>query len=335
MISPTNFNILVSSVEVLIGKAWTDPLPLPYSMFCKEVPSGSAQNVYPWIGKFPRMRLWNGARVTYEPAEQTYTLKNQTFEHTIGVDRFSLDDDQYGVLQDMLPFQAMQARKQPQLMFIDLLENTGDQTGPLQLGLDGLTAFNTSHQVDIYNANQSSSIGKTYSNDLTGGGFAATIGGKSVTVGGAFGPTALATAIEYMQLYPGEDGLPHGINPNKVYVPTLLRQEADIVIKASSYAPPQWSTLTGQVGAAENPMTKWGLELVVDPYLTDPQKWYLMDTTRGFMPFIHQTREATRTVPRTQETDPQVFDSHRFVWGMWDRQAVGWGPSFLFLRSGP
>jgi phage major head subunit gpT-like protein len=336
VITPQNFNILVSNVEVLIQAAYENTVPEAYNIFCQETPSASDQVIYPWIGKMPKMRLWNGARVVYQPAMGTYALKNQTFENTMGIDRFSLDDDQYGVLAQMLPMQAIELKRQPDYMFVDLLEATGDQSSTtLQNGLDGTPGFGTAHPVDIYNTSQSSAIGTTYANDFTGGGYAATIGGSSVTVGGALNVSNLWTAIEYMMLYPGENGQVLGITPNEMMVPTLLMGEAEMILTAAFMSPPAWASITGQVGAAENVTKKFGIKLTVNRFLTKPKVWYLADTSRGFRPFIHQVREATRVVPRTQETDPGVFDSHTFQWGAWDRQAVGWGPAWLYARSGP
>lgn len=335
MITPSQFNVFVSTVNTLIGQAWTDTVPVAYDKLCQSVPSNSSQEVYGWTGMLPKMRLWNGPRVVFEPAPQTYILANQTFESTLALDRFRLDDDQYGIYYRMLPDMARQAKRQPDYMVRDLLENSGDQTGTRQLGLDGLTAFNTAHPIDLYNANAG-----TYSNDFTGGGYTTTFpkaggGTSSVTVGGAFSPTAVMTAVEYMMTYKGEDGEALGIVPNTIMVHPLLRGEAEVVLRNSFFAPPAFATLTGQVGAAENPFQRFGIDLLVNPFLTQAYTWYLMDTTRGFMPLIHQIRQATVTVPRINEQDPIVFDSHTFQYGMWDRQAVGWGPSWLFARSGP
>lgn len=334
MITPANFNILVSTVTNLIGAAWTKTVPTFYSKFCQAVPSGSTQEVYPWTGKLPKMRLWVGPRVTFQPAPQTYTLVNQVFESTLSIDRFTLDDDQYDYLYRVLPDMAEQARYQPDYMLRDLLENTGDQTGSLQNGLDGLTGFNTAHPVDFYNAGAG-----TYSNDFLGG-YTATLpapggGTTNVTIGGALSPTAVFTAVEYMMQYKGEDGEPLGVVPNEIMVGTMLRGEAELIIRNTYFSPPTWGTQTGQVGAAENPITRFGLNLTVNPLLKQAYTWYLADTSRGFKPWIHQRREATKMVPRVNENDPVVFDQHTFLWGMWDRQAVGWGPSFLFARSGP
>lgn len=334
MITPQNFALFVSSVNTIIGEAWSESVPTFYERVCQIVPSRSSQEVYGWTGMLPKMRKWVGPRVVFEAAPQTYVLVNQPYEATLSIDRFRLDDDQFGVYYRMLADMARQARRQPDYMVRDLLENTGDQTGSAQFGLDTLTAFNTAHPIDFYNASAG-----TYSNDLLGG-FNVTVpkpggGTTTITAGGALSPTALFTAYEYMMTYRGEDGEPLGVVPNLFVCSPFLKGEAEVILRNQFFAPPAWGTLTGQVGAAENPIQRFGLELVVNPLLQQAFVWYLFDTTRAFKPLIHQRREATQMVQRIADTDPAVFDSHTFLYGMWDRQAVGWGPSFLFLRSGP
>lgn len=331
MITPSNWNVLVSTISTAMQNARERTLPLVYPLFCDEVPSASTQNVYPWIGRLPKMRLWTGARVVNEAAAQTYTLINQTFESTLSIDRFRLDDDQAGVYMKMLPYMTEQARIQPDYMLRDLIENVGNQTGTRQNGQDDLTGFNTAHPVDFYNANAG-----TYSNDFVGG-FATTLQGIAYTVGGALSsPGAFWSAYEYMMSYKGEDGEPLGIVPDRLMTSQFLKGEAEILLKNSFFSPPAWGFITGQVGAAENPIAKWGIDLCINPLLTNyPLRWYLADTSRATKPFVHQRREATQTVPRVNEQDPAVFDNHTFLYGMWDRQAVGWGPSFLVARSGP
>ena len=335
MITPKNFNILVSNVNSLLANAWLGTADMVYPDFCQNVPSSEEQEVYYWIGKLPKMRLWTGSRVVYQPAMESYTLVNQTFEATLGVDRFSMDDGAARFLTNMLPMQAQQARLQPEFMFRDLLENTGDQTGARQIGLDGLTYFNSAHPVDVYSATAG-----TYSNDATGGGFTANLpkaggGTTAVTIGGAFGPSAFMSLFEYMMSIKGQDGEILGVQPDKIMISQYLKGEADLVLVSQFFAPPTWGQITGQVGAAESPTKKFGVTAEINARLTNPFTWYMAQTTWGVKPFIHQTRAATTMVPRTSDTDPAVFDSHTFLYGMWDRQAVGFGPSFLCARSGP
>lgn len=334
-ISPANWVVFRSTANTVIGAAWTKNLPLMVPRVATKMPSDSTQEVYGWTGKLPKMRLWTGPRVSFQHAPQTYTLVNQPFEGTLEIDRFDLDDDKFGVYYRDLADLAEQARFQPEYMLRDLRENSGDQTGARQLGLDGLTAFNTAHPVDLYNSKAG-----TYSNDFTAGGFVWTVpkaggGTTTVTVGGAFSPSAVFTVVAYMMQLKGEDGEALGINPDLLEFHTLLRGEAELVLRSKFFSPPQWGGQTGQVGNADNPIDRYGLDFLINPLLTQPFTWYTHDTRRAFMPYIHQVREATKTVPRVSEDDPNVFDSHKFLYGMWDRQAVGWGPSFLFSRSAP
>jgi len=335
MITPAQFNVFVSTVNTLMGQAWIDTNDTIYDKIAIQIPSKSTQEGYAWTGMLQKMRLWEGPRVTQEAAPQTYFLINQPFESTLALDRFRLDDDQFGVYYRQLPDMARQAKRQPDYMLRDLLENTGDQTGTRQFGIDGLTAFNTSHPVDLYNP-----AAGTYSNDFTGGG--ATVqypnpagGHYNILTGGSLNVTSVFTLSEYMRTLQGEDQETLGLIPNLIMIAPQLMGEAELVLKMSFSAPPSWGSITGQVGAAENAVKRFGIDYVMNPYLHQAYTWYMMDTNRGFRPFIHQIREAVRMVPRVNENDPVVFDSHEYLWGQWLRGAVGWGPSWLFMRSGP
>jgi phage major head subunit gpT-like protein len=324
-ITPTAFNLFISTVNTMIGGVYTDAtIPEIWKEFCSVIPSSGSQNVYGWTGMLPKARVWRGSRVVVRANPQTYTLVNMPYEHTLTIDRFHLDDDLMGIYYRQLPDQARQMRRQPDYWFRDLLEARGDFSDSVhQAGLDGLTAFNTAHNINIY----APAIG-TYTNDLVGN------SGTPTSPGGTFSPTAYATAVEYFMTLKGEDGEPLGVYPSRAMFPAALSAEANLVLKSQSFAPPAWSTITGQVGAADNPLLRFGVEPVINPYLVSATKWYLFDTTKAFKPLTWQVREAVTTTPRVSENDPLVFDTHHFAWGAWARAAIGWAYSFLFLRSG-
>lgn len=334
MISPAQWAVFRSGANTVIGAAWAKKLPLVYPQLCTQLPSNTTQEVHAWTGKLPKMRLWNGSRVSFQHAPQTYTLVNQPFESTLEIDQFELEDDKFGVFWRDLQDLAEQSLWQPDYMLRDLKENSGDQTHN-QNGLDGGAAFSQAHPIDLYNA-----AAGTYSNDFTGGGLAVTYpaaggGTVSVTVGGAFSPDAVFTLVGYMQTLKGEDGEALGIMPDTVELHPILRGEGELLLRSSFLAPPSWGTLTAQVGAADNPIERYGLKMLLNPLLTQAYTWYVYDQSRAFKPFIHQIHTATQMVPRINPNDPIVFDQHKFLWGQWDRQAVGWGPAFLYARSGP
>jgi phage major head subunit gpT-like protein len=327
MITPAGFNLFITTVNTMIGQVYSDAsIPELWKSFSSTMPSPGKQTVYGWTGMLPKPRVWKGSRVVVQANPQTYTLVNLPYEHTLGIDRFDLDDDLMGIYYRQIPDQARQVRRLPDYWHRDLLENLGDQTGTKQNGLDGLTAFNTAHPVNLY-----APAAGTYTNDTTGGG--QTI--NSRLIGGSFSPTSFATVVEYMMNLPGEDGEPLGIYPNLGMFPSALMLEAELVLKSTFFSPPAWGTITGQVGAADNPLRRFGVTPIVNPYLTSNTKWYLFDTTKSFKPLIWQVNTPAVFTPRVNENDPVVFDTHHYLWGVWGRVAPGWSYSFLFHRSGP
>ena len=336
LITPANLAFWFTKLDTQLGYTYSIT-PTFAEAIASTIPSSTEQNGYAWIGRLDKMRLWQGSRVTHEPAPQTYFLINQPFELTEKIDRFKLDDDQMGVYERTMPEMAIQAKKWPDYQMRDLIENLGAQTGTRQNGLDGLTYFNSAHPIDLYNA-----AAGTYSNDFTGGGSNVTYAnGKTILTGGAFGPTAVSTLYSYMLQLKAENGEPLGVMPNEILVPTSLATEAELVLKSTFYAPPQWNTIgagTGgnatQVGTADNPIRRFGLDFRIIPELTDVVKWYLTDTKKAFKPFLWQMRQAPVLAARVQETDPNVFDTHTYLFGYWSRGTPGWSFSWLCCRSG-
>lgn len=326
MLTPAQFNLFISNINTMVGAVYSDAtIPQYHQIIASTMPSTSEQTVYGWTGMLPKIRVWKGSRVVTRANPQTYTLVNQPYEHTLSIDRFRLDDDLMGIYYRQLPDQARQVRRAPDLWMRDLIESINDFTSAtVQAGFDGTPHWNTAHLINVYNP----SLG-TYSNDVTGG---QSIGG--VTVGGLFSPTALATIFEYMMRLKGEDNEPLGIYPDTVMVPPALMLEANLTLVERSFAPPAWATITSQVGAADNPLLRFGVKPLVNMYLTSATKYYTLDTTKAIKPFLHQVREAPRAAMRVSETDPVVFDTHSYLWGWWGRMTPGWGYAFLSIRSG-
>lgn len=327
------FSVFISNVNTMFGESYsTTPIIAPE--FVSTVPCTGAQMVFGWTGMMPKFRVWYGPRVTNEPAPQTYTVVPVPYENTFSIDQFALNDDLFGIYYRMVPDMARQARRWEEYEVRDLLENAGQWTGAAQNGLDGLSHFNTAHPIDLYDSSKG-----TYINDFTGGGqavvFTKPTGTTTTTVGGAISPTAFLTLWGYMSQLKGEDNEALGITPSRLLHHPLLNGEVQLLLKSTFFAPPAWSSIGSQVGAADNVIRRFGVEPISNPLFRNPYTWYLLDTTKAFKPFTWVMREAIRIVPRVQPTDPVVFDQHKFLIGGWGRGAPAWNFAWLSSRSGP
>jgi len=113
-----------------------------YDKIAMTIPSNTASNTYPWLGKLPGMREWLGDRVIQNLALHDYTIKNRAFELTVGVKGADIEDDQYGVYLPMFEDLGSQASIHPnQLTFAALA------TGHESLCFDGQPFFSKAHPV--------------------------------------------------------------------------------------------------------------------------------------------------------------------------------------------
>lgn len=343
-ITPSQYAAFVTTVDTTVGSLYSEMDPmLTHTQWARIQSMEGTIWSAGWTGRMPKPRPWFGSRVLHEPAAQTYQVTPIPYELTVGIDRFQMDDSAVNttsIFWRMLPDVVTQWRRQPEYELRDLWEASGIQgTTARQLGMDGLAFWNTAHPINIYlpnfngGGNALFSAG-TYCTDFTGGGV--TINGT--LIGGALGQTSFSSLLQYMQVIPDESGETFGVMPDTLMCPATLQIEANFILTASFLASPVWgafSPLTGQVGSADNQLRKVGVRPLVNPWLKNTKRWYLMDCSHTEKPARWIVREAPRTVPRTAENDHIVFDSHRYTWGGWDRVAPAWGYSQLAARSGP
>jgi len=326
LITPSNLNLFFTALE---GRFWMayGIAPLFADKMATVIPVSTEQVAFGWIGMVDKMREWLGPRTVHSPAPQTYSVTMQNFELTESVDRFKLEDDNFGVYAPLFDFMGKSARKNPDYQMRDLLKNQGSQTGTRQNGPDGLTGFNTAHPIDLYDSSKG-----TYCNDFTGGGVS--IGG--ITVGGALSVTPYLTVRQEMMSRKSESGEALGVMPDLLSVAPQLDSTAKTLLQASFLAPASLGGLSGQVGPMDNVAMRGTAELLTVPeFASDPNVWYLSDTSKALRPLIWCERQAPNFIARTRLDDPAVFDSHVFLFGSDSRGAPAWGPSFLISRSGP
>lgn len=113
-----------------------------YSRIATTVPSSTKENRYGWLGKSPSMREWIGPRVVNGLAEHDYSIKNKSFEMTIGVDRDDIEDDNIGVYDPMFVELGEATSAHPDQLVWNLLA-----AGFATECYDGQYFFDTDHPV--------------------------------------------------------------------------------------------------------------------------------------------------------------------------------------------
>jgi phage major head subunit gpT-like protein len=127
------------------------------------VPSTTASNTYGWLGDFPKLREWVGARVVKDMKASGYSIENKLFEATLGVQRTQIEDDQFGHYAPIAMSMGQEAAQHPDRMVQDIISN-----GHAALCYDGQNFFDTDHPV--YPNEDGTGVATTWSNLTAGAG---------------------------------------------------------------------------------------------------------------------------------------------------------------------
>ncbi len=71
--------------------------PSQFTKIATVIQSTTKSNTYGWLGKFPSLKKWVGDRVIESMAAHGYTITNEDYESTVGVDRNDIEDDEIGI----------------------------------------------------------------------------------------------------------------------------------------------------------------------------------------------------------------------------------------------
>jgi phage major head subunit gpT-like protein len=135
----------IKALMVTFNKSFQDGIKLAdstYTQVATVVPSNSRANTYGWLGQFPHMQKWIGARVIKDMAAHAYSLENILYQSTVGVPRVDIEDDNIGAFAPVFQMQGQEAEAYPNRDVFSLLK-TGEST----LCYDGQNFFDTDHPV--------------------------------------------------------------------------------------------------------------------------------------------------------------------------------------------
>ncbi|MEN6372304.1 MAG: Mu-like prophage major head subunit gpT family protein [Armatimonadota bacterium] len=256
------------------------------------IPSEQDTETYAWLGSVPKMREFADERLPAGLLEHEYKIKNKTWEASIAVDRAAIEDDLYGQIKLRVQGLARETKRHIDEIVFSLLAS-----GFSTVCHDGQYFFDTDH---------SEGVSGTQSNKCTD----------------ALSATALQNAITAMAKFKDDRGKPLGISPDVLVVPPDLQWTA-LELLNSTYYPEILDPSDGSQKLAGNPL-KNRLELIVSPYLTDTNNWYLLATNWIVKPIIFQSRVPVE-FSALEGTSENGFMRDQYIYGVRARYNAGFG----------
>lgn len=266
-----------------------DAAPNQWQDVAMVVPSTARSNDYKWLSGFPRMQKWIGDKAVKALSASGYSITNDDWEATVEVDRNDIEDDNLGIYAPQAQMAGFSAKQLPDEIVFDLV-NKAFST----LCYDGQYFFDTDHPVN----------GQSVSNKGSKKLSAASLAAAKASYGA--GRTA-------MKKFKDDEGRPLNITPNLLLVPPALEDEANTLM-----------TVDRLEDGKANPY-KNTAKVVVAPWLTSDDAWFLLDTTKPVKPFIYQERKKPVFVEQTDPQADNVFNRKKYKFGAEARAAGGYG----------
>ena len=199
MITPQNLRGIYVGFNKIFNKALGDYKPI-YPEIATVTPSTTDTETYAWLGDIPGMREWIGEREIQNLTASEYTIKNKSYEATIGIDRDVIEDDRIRLWSSNISALAQNAAKNPDKLIFRLLAE-----GFTSKCFDGKPFFSDAHKTG----------GKTVSN----------MSHAKLSL------DAYIAARASMMSLTNSKGEPLALVPDKLVVPPALEKEArDILV---------------------------------------------------------------------------------------------------------
>jgi len=288
LVNKSNLTAVFITLKTTFNKTF-DAAPSLWDKTTMKVPSGSSQNDYTWLSRFPKMQKWLGDKVIKQLEAFQYTVINDDWEATVEVDRNDIEDDNLGIYAPQAQEAGFSAKQLP-----DEIDATLKNNSFTNLCYDGQYFYDTDHDV----------AGSSVSNKGTAVLSAATKADAAAGYG--------AARLAIMQ-FRDDEGRPLGLIPNLLEVPPAL----EVTGRLLCYNPKlEDDKPNPYLGTAE---------LLVNPRLTSSTAYFLHVTSRPVKPFIYQERKIPVFVQQTDMNSDNVFMRKKYRFGAEARAAGGYG----------
>lgn len=200
IINSQNLHGMYVGFNTIFNQAFSGVKPL-YGRVATVTPSTTEAETYAWLGEIPGMREWIGDREVKNLSSSDYTIRNKSFELTIGIGRDAVEDDKIGLYRPSVEMLAHAAAMHPDDLIFSLLTN-----GWSNQCYDKKPFFSDAHRV--------------------GKGTVSNLGKAKLT------PESYRAARASMASLKNGAGQPLGLMPNLLVVPPALEGVAMDILKA-------------------------------------------------------------------------------------------------------
>lgn len=281
-------NLLEDGLKTVFFEA-LDATVGDYERIATIVGSESDQENYAWLGAVPAMREFTDERMPLGLLEHDYTIRNKTWESSIAIERAAIEDDKYGQIKLRIVSLAREAKRHMDELVFTLL-----RSGFTNTCYDGQYFFDTDH---------AEGESDTQSNKGTS----------------ALSAGSLQSAITAMMKFRDDRGKLLGVTPDLLVVPPDLQWTAMELLE-STY----WPGETSAAAKVANNVLKGKLDLLVSPYLSDTNDWFVLSTKGVVKPIILQTRTPIEFAALEADSE-SGFMRDEYVYGVRARYNAGYG----------
>jgi phage major head subunit gpT-like protein len=271
-----------------------------WTRIASEIPTTLPIQNYGFLGRGAVMKERIDEDIEQEILAKGYTLADKTYTGLLVIERRTLEDDQYGLLQ----IRAREMGQEP-VRHWNQLAYEGIARGFSSLAYDGQYFFDSDHAEGAS-------------------------GTQSNVTNAALSDAALQAAETAMMGFVDDKGVPMGIRPDTLVVgPANARKAHDLVGSPVVVVRPGDGTVSTGATAATNYQNYFQgrYNIVVNPYLrgTSAYYWALLDTSRTIKPIVIQSRSDVPITVETDLTDPQARIKERFQFKVRGRYVQGYG----------
>jgi len=274
-----------------------------WPMLAQETSSGSAEEIYHWLGTVPGMKELVGDVVVENLKAANFTIHNKEFESTIGVKQADIERDSYGVYNPLIQAMGFAGAEHPDELVAELLLN-----GFTNTDYTGQTFFHDAHKHSVNGA-----AAHAFDNKGT----------KKLSA------TNFEEARTAIRSVKNEKGRPMNLGRKLLLIVSPAYESTARQILQADFVQQTARNIAGSeiVGAsAVSNVNKGTADLLVWPRLAaDPHKWFVLDVGYPVKPFILQKERAITLQAVTQPDDSHVILKHEFLYQAYGRYNAGYG----------